>query len=555
MNWFEPALRWYLVLAALTWAFAPGVQWLCQPLADRGVTITRPIAMVAAVYPVWLLASLRLVPFDSRAVVGVVVIAAALGWVFTLRQRNSERSWMRSLLVTEIASLVFFATYLWLRGYTPQILGTEKPMDIAFLASNTRAVTMPPPDPWFAGEPINYYYLGYLLHGSLGRLAQVSPETGFNLALATVFSMTTVSAFGVAWNVVRPSLGPGVATASGLFALFAVAISGNLYAPLRLLLQNGQSTVSAWWWDSIEGIGWRSSRIVCDGPRIDNLCSSPATETINEFPFFSFLLGDLHPHVMALPFTVVVVGLAWNLALKSQERIRTLERARLLRIAITGSIVGSLYALNAWDFPTYLLLTGFALYIAVGASIRVGWKPIGLLLAAAIAAWSPFIASYVPPTVAEPDTMPALIERLPIVPRLVAAVGLHLGERTSLGEYLTVFGTQYAFGIALVIAGIHGWNAKANGFVRTLVMSSVATVVPGLLLSAPVIPLCGIPLAFAIAQLREMRSVGLRWFALTLFSLAWILSIGVEIVYVRDVFEDRMNTLFKFYYQSWTLYG
>ena len=153
--------------------------------------------------------------------------------------------------------------------------------------------------PWFAGEPINYYYVGYLLYGAVGRLSGVAPEIGFNLALATVFSTTAVAAFGVAWNAIRPWLGPRPAVAGGLFAIFAVASSGNLYA--WRLIQDPSSTVSAWWWDSITGIGWRSSRIVCDGARVDNRCPFPATETINEFPFFSFLLGDLHPHLMALP--------------------------------------------------------------------------------------------------------------------------------------------------------------------------------------------------------------------------------------------------------------
>jgi uncharacterized membrane protein len=79
--------------------------------------------------------------------------------------------------------------------------------------------------------------------------------------------------------------------------------------------------------------------------------------------------------------------------------------------------------------------------------------------------------------------------------------------------------------------------------------------IPGVLLSAPVIPLCGIPLALAISQLRASRGIDARWIALLLFSIGWVLSIGVELVYIRDAFDDRMNTLFKFYYQTWTLFA
>jgi YYY domain-containing protein len=437
-------------------------------------------------------------------------------------------------------------------------------------------VTIPPPDPWFAGEPINYYYLGYLLHGAVGRLSGVTPEVGFNLALATIYSTTAVAAFGVAWNVVRPWLGPRLASAGGLFAVFTVAISGNLYAPWRLI-QAPSSTVAAWWWDSVSGIGWRSSRIVCDGARVGNQCPPPATETINEFPFFSFLLGDLHPHLMALPFTIVAVGLAWNLALRARDPDRAGERGWLLRVAVTGALVGSLYAINAWDLPTFLLLVAVGAWIGVSASVTRAWNvnvslmSVLLLAVAAVVAWLPFFATYVPPTSAAPPELPSLIARLPVVSTLLAALALHGGERTSVLEYLTIFGVPYAFGVALVAIGAIGAArgviprhlddgsrqdfAPNHGALQTLLTASVATIIPGVLLAAPVIPLCGIPLALAISQLRASTSVDPRSFALLLFSFGWALSIGVELVYVRDVFDDRMNTLFKFYYQTWTLFG
>jgi YYY domain-containing protein len=552
VSWAEAAARWYLVLAAMTWAFFPAVSWLCRALPDRGTTLARPIAMLAAVYPAWVLASLRVMQFSGAAVTAVAIIAAVLGWPLVVRRRQADRAWLRILVLVEVASLLLFAAYVWLRGYTPQILGTEKPMDVAFLASSTRAVTIPPPDPWFAGEPINYYYLGYLLHGAVGRVSGVAPEMGFNLALATVFSTTAVAAFGVVWNAVRPWLGPRLAAAGGLFAMFAVAISGNLYAPWRLI-QDPTATVSAWWWDSVTGIGWRSSRIVCDGARVDNQCPFPATETINEFPFFSFLLGDLHPHLMALPFTVIAVGLAWNLALQARDA-GDAESRWLARVALSGAFVGSLYSLNAWDLPTFLLLVAIGVWIGAGASLSRAWKPMLLLGASAIVAWLPFLASYVPPTSGGALGLPSAIASLPVISSLIAAVGFHLGERTSIIEYLTIFGVPYLFGVALVVFGaLQTWSAPRRPTLPVLFVVFTATIVPGVLLSAPVIPLCGIPLALAIAQLRGSTLIGPRSFALLLFSLGWALSIGVEIVYIRDVFDDRMNTLFKFYYQTWTL--
>jgi YYY domain-containing protein len=557
VNWPEAVARWYLVLAAMTWAFFPAVSWLCRALPERGATLARPIAMLAAVYPAWLLASLRMTPFSGSVVAAAMVLAAVLGWSLLIRARQADRTWLRNLLLVEVASVLLFAAYVWLRGYTPQIVGTEKAMDVAFLASSTRGVTIPPPDPWFAGEPINYYYLGYLLHGTVGRLSGIAPEIGFNLALATMFSTTAVAAFGVAWNAVRPWLGQRLAAAGGLFAMFAVAISGNLYAPLKVV-QDPSGTISAWWWDSVTGIGWRSSRIVCDGARVDNRCPFPATETINEFPFFSFLLGDLHPHLMALPFTVVAVGLAWNLALQARARDPGGPGGRgwLVRVAISGAFVGSLYTLNAWDLPTFLLLAVIGVWTGAGALWDRAWRPLVLLGATAVVAWLPFLVTYVPPTAGGEPGLPTAISRLPVVSSLVAAIGLHRGDRTSVIEYLTIFGVPYLFGVSLVIYGaMRNWSASRRPVLPLLLTVFTATIVPGVLLAAPVIPLCGIPLALAISQLRRSRTVDPRWFALLLFSLGWALSIGVEIIYVRDVFDDRMNTLFKFYYQTWTLFG
>ena len=56
-----------------------------------------------------------------------------------------------------------------------------------------------------------------------------------------------------------------------------------------------------WWW-------FRASRVIdtlSDGQSLDY--------TITEFPIFSFILGDLHPHMISLPFVVLGLGLILNL--------------------------------------------------------------------------------------------------------------------------------------------------------------------------------------------------------------------------------------------------
>jgi YYY domain-containing protein len=548
MSAFEAAARWYLVLVVATWAFAPLVRWLCPALPDRGATIARPIALLGVVYPAWLLASLGVVPFGVVPLVVTLVAVAAVGWGNLLRQRAVDADWLRCLAWTELVSLVIFAGYAWFRGFTPAILNTEKPMDVAFLASSARSVVMPPPDPWFAGEPINYYYLGYLLHGSVARLAGVPASIAFNLALATIFSVTAVASFGVAWNVIRPSFGKIAAAVAGGLALFGVVLAGNLYAPLRLV-EDSQTVWNAWWWDSV-GIGWRASRIVCDGVREGFGCPSPAVETINEFPAFSFILGDLHPHLMALPFAVTVVALAWSI-FSAPERAAT-SGVWLGRLAISSAVAGALYAMNAWDLPVYLGLVLLAALLVSGPAVAQRLWAVAIVVAAAVVPWLPFFATYRPPVVSLGDVEPAWMTEVPVVSRLLGLVSPYVGVRTSVAEYLTIFGVSYVVGLVLVLTGVH-WEEARRTFTRPVIITLASLAIIAVVLAAPVVLLCGIPLVLALQELYGRQEARPRTFALAMYSAAWFLSIMVEFVFIRDLFGNRMNTLFKFYYQAWTL--
>ncbi len=366
MNNAELIIRWYGLLLVLGFAFAPWVRLLCAQLPDRGATIVRPVALLGTVFPLWFLAGIGFLPYSTAGLWVTMAFAGAGGWFTVYRRHLIDAGWIRSLGLSELLTLVTFVVYVWLRGFTPNIDNTEKPMDMALLSASARAESIPPDDPWFSGEPINYYYLGYLVHGSVSRMAGVPTEYGFNLALATTGSMAIVVAAGLGFNLARQWGTRRVAVGAGLGAAFLVVVAGNMYAPVQYL-KAPRATVDADWWDQVDGVGWRSSRIVCDGARVDNVCDGDtgAIATINEFPSFSFLLGDLHPHVMALPFTLMALALAFNLLLFGMESNSSGQTSILLVFGLTGALIGSLYALNSWDYPTFLLIGLLGLAVAV----------------------------------------------------------------------------------------------------------------------------------------------------------------------------------------------
>ncbi len=555
------AAHWYLVLMTASWAFAPLTRFMARGLPDRGAAIARPVALLALLYPTWLLSSVDLIPFTTAALWMTILLGGLVGWLIAFRAGAIERRWIRSLLTAELIALLAFAAYVWLRGYTPAILGTEKPMDIAMLASSTRAITMPPTDPWYAGQPVNYYYLGYAIYGSITRLTAIPATVGFNLALATTFSMTVTAAAGLGFNIVRRWLSHHRSVMAGAVGGFAVALAGNLYAPLRLV-RTPSATWHAWWWDTAVGIGWRSSRIVCDGPRLTNACRAPSVETINEFPSFSFLLGDLHPHVMALPFTIAVMSLAIGLVQRGGTVSDVMRWGRTLgavRIALIGAMVGSLYALNSWDYPTFLLLSMAALWAGTrGERTRDRGLAIMLLISISVVAWLPFIRQFAPPTAGDVTQLPGVIQRLPALPGLLTAVGVQRTAHTSVGEFLTIFGIPYLVCWWLLITR-RGKDGRATiarpeldppviGF--CLVLATVAILIP-----MPLLIICGLPLLLAVARLRADLAPTPRTVATTLFATGLSLVLLTECFFLQDTFGDRMNTLFKVYYQVWTLFG
>jgi len=117
----------------------------------------------------------------------------------------------------------------------------------------------------------------------------------------------------------------------GLTAAVLATGLGNIAGGVQFLQDTSRPATYDWWLPSrvIEG-------------------------TANEFPFFSFLLADLHAHMLVTPFALVVVAYAIQLALHGPP---ALAHARLsprvgAELALAALLLGALYATNSFDYPT-----------------------------------------------------------------------------------------------------------------------------------------------------------------------------------------------------------
>ncbi len=325
------ALVWYLLITAFGLAAAPlAFTWL-RHMPDRGWGVSRPLGWMLAGYAVWLLAYFDMARVSGGVGFGALLLVALASWAVLDRWGGGWRAWKRWLrahwrLVALEEGIFLAAFLLWtlVRAHDSAIAGTEKPMELAFLSSVMRGGTVPPADPWLAGYAISYYYFGYLLVGLLAHMAGVPSAVAFNLALALLFALTLLGAFSLGYNLTRTVASEVAARVGGLLSLLFVGVIGNLEGFFEVLNANGYGSAAFYRWLDIKNLvkapptgtwyptefwwWWRASRVIRDRMPL----TGADQEVITEFPFFSFLLGDLHPHVLALPFVLLALTVAFN---------------------------------------------------------------------------------------------------------------------------------------------------------------------------------------------------------------------------------------------------
>ncbi len=370
INWF----LWYLVICLLGWLAFPIAYRLLPGLKDRGYASSRTLGLLIWGYAFWLLASLGILPFTAG---GLLFALAVLIGVSALALRGVNRqelaAWLRSqsrlILVTEILFLLAFAGCAVIRSANPEAIGTEKPMELAFINAILHSPTFPPHDPWLSGYAISYYHFGYVMMAMLAKITGTSGGIAFNLGVSLIFALSACGAYGLVADLLNAAFKKSkkgadqntpILTFASLLGPLYVLIISNLEGLLEILHAGGvfwqrdangalvspfwrwldlQDLVSPpaepftgiptrfWWW-------WRASRVLQD---FDLKMGS--REIIDEFPFFSFLLADLHPHVLAMPFAFLAMSLALNVFLGVKNKLSNLLELRIPRYLLAWAAV------------------------------------------------------------------------------------------------------------------------------------------------------------------------------------------------------------------------
>jgi YYY domain-containing protein len=636
---------WYLFITLLGWLTFPLAYRLFPALADRGYTLARAAGLLLWGFLFWWMASLGIVMNDLGGLLLALSIVAGLSvWAFatgdrgpqtvdassTVRHSSSVSIWLREnwkvILTTEILFLAAFAFLAFVRAANPEILGTEKPMELAFINAILRSPTFPPHDPWLSGYAISYYYFGYVLTAMLARITDVPGTAAFNLMIALVFALGAIGAYGILYNLLAAHnatskadyQSPITALLAPLFLLLVSNVEGFLEILHRRGLfwtfnADGSATSPFWAWLDMKELSqppslplggiperfwwwWRASRVIQDY----NL-QKGFQEVIDEFPAFSFVLGDLHPHVLAIPFGLLVVAVALHIYLGGWRGSIQFLGARLrispLGLGVAALVLGGLAFLNIWDilFAATLMILAYLLFLVR----EDGWSWARLedallfglpLVASALLLYLPFYLGFssqaggLLPNLVTPTRgahlwvmfgtlfLPLfayLIHLAFTSPRANWRVALTLTLSLTLG----LWGISWLVGFAatflrpdvaqsyLLTQGVEDTTAlfAAAGKLRLQYIGGLLT------LMALLFPV--LAFFFGRSQIEETESSDLQPstrqpanlqpmpFIILLILLGILLVMGPEFLFLQDQFGSRMNTIFKFYYQAWMLWS
>lgn len=411
-------IQWWLVLFFIGIASYPLTKILFSGRSlgkgwyDNGYLFAKAVGMAVIGYGVFLLGTLHIAPFTKTSILFVAIAVFLTGTFFSLhgkkRKNHSgqeygklfflkKRNWKRVLLyfLEELFFVAALFLWAWVKGHEPSIRGLEKFMDFGFMQSALNSRYFPAPDMWWAGGTINYYYFGHFVTALLTKASGIPLTITFNLMLATLFSLTFTMSFSIGYQI-RELIGNAVFSTekrisslvarfctwmislfSGLLTAFLVTLAGNMQT-IYVFTKGyaGENVVPFWtiFWP----LGQFFEKI---GEGAGVYWYANATRfipfTIHEFPSYSFVVSDVHGHVLSIPFVLLAIGLlivfatgyvlpAGGQGVRGTGNIKeqlVTRNSQLINLIFYGFLLGVLLMTNALDGPMYGLL--FAVLVVV----------------------------------------------------------------------------------------------------------------------------------------------------------------------------------------------
>ena len=535
-------LQWWATVACIGIIFLPIAILLFDRFNDKGYLFAKTIGIAVTGYIMWLLSSLHILKFTTVS----CILSVLIGFVFNgsvlffvIKKKKSEdkvglsalkikESVFNHILTEEIIFFALFLLFTYIRGFKPEAYGTEKFMDYGFMTSMMRSEYMPPQDFWFSGTKLNYYYVGQFLATFLTKLSSVKVSLGYNLMLMMIGAFGFVLPYSLVYQMIKQFQEKKakkhriIPVVSAILAGTGVCIAGNMHYPTYKWFESGvrkffgmeASKDKYWFPDATRFIGYH--------PETND-------KTIHEFPSYSFVLGDLHAHVINIMFVVTVLAIlfAWmgtrrNIQDKKALNIKAMLSPAIIMIAF---FIGHFHTTNFWDFPIYFVVSGAVILFT--NLIVYNFKGIAL---GETALQGIFVFGF-----SEIVALPFTLNFNKISTRLVLAVA-----HTPLNQLIILWGLPIFTIIAFLCFMIANYRRKRKVEVDREDDSQ---------------------------ELKEQKPALFHFMSTLTSSDLFIITIGLcaigliilpEIIYIEDIYNGdykRANTMFKLTYQAFIMFG
>ena len=511
---------WWLAVLLLGWCSFPLCQYLFSGFRDKGYLVAKIFGIAGAGFLMWLGAATGIVPFTAGSCLGSVAVFAVICWGVWItfnKKKNKDRKfwqftgeWYQTALDDELVVTLLFLLWTYVAGFRPAAYGTEKFMDYGFMMAMMRSTTLPAKDLWYAGSKINYYYGGQYFAVFLTKLTHTQVAQTYNLMRTLVAGFCFAVPFGLvrqmvldSWKKEKPALLGGVLAGVGvsLAGNMHYVVIGKLLPWIREIFHLPKGDYTYWFPNSTRYIGYYPAE---------------NDKTIHEFPSYSFVLGDLHAHVVNLMFVVALISLVYAMmkhhsskgALQAEAAGEKNFCKKQVAAALTDPyvlvfafLIGMFHWTNYWDFVIYYVMGGMGVIWCNYQKYKELEKPHRMRMTAGIsllhAVWVFLLAT---------------IAALPFTLQFQSMVS----EVALAQNHSRPYQWWMIWGLPVIGAVLFFWCVKREGAKKADLF--------GVLLGISALGLIVIP----------------------------------EIVYVRDIYEKeyaRSNTMFKLTYQAFTMFG
>lgn len=519
-------IRWELLIFIIGVASFPFTALLFNSFVDRGYIFSKILGILILTYGIFALGTLHILPFNIVSLVGLGIVFTFLFWFYSFFLDKEKFSWKSFLLLIKqkwflffIEELLFFTILLfwsYIRSFQPDIHGLEKYMDFGFINSLLRTEYFPAKDVWFTPFSINYYYFGHIVTAVLTKMSGIPSFITFNIMVATICSFCFSASFSIGINLLIsrkkteepkfhfPSLKVFFA---GILSAFLVTLAGNLHTIYTLFKAYPNESPVPFW------------ELVFSPQTFPNLYWYPnATRfiyhTIHEFPMYSFVVSDLHGHVLDIPIVLCIIALILQ-GILSKKIIRV---GKVL--VVLSFLIASAYMTNALDGIIYFGFIGLAVLIL---NTKVD-KAKSIFQNVSIAIWESFI------------------------PLLTSIL------------FILIFSSPFSLFFKPFVSGIG--ILCAPSFLTNIGRVGPFLFEPNHCQHSPfwqLLILYGFfliwTLAFLTVYINKKRKTTVDLFVLILILLSALLIIVPEFIYFKDIYPAhyRANTMFKLVYQAFIL--